>query len=635
MFFILPLRVEQATVDRMPWVSIGIAASCALAFALTWVLPAHPEGASQEQIMEVVNYWQAHPRAAMPPRFAETFLRRNVLDKLDEQRQKLAAIELRAPSRTPGEDQRELDELVEAALASADQSTLRRFALVPARGALQPGWLTHQFLHSGWLHLLGNLLFFSLVGPLLEDLWGRRFFLAFYLLGGTVAALAHFALHPRSTTLMVGASGAIAACMGAFAYRCASRQVRLWYAVFLLLRFKTGTFQIPAWFWGLFWFASEVFTFWRGASGSVAVMAHIGGFAFGFATAVALAKSGFEARHLAPGIEAKVVFQQHEGHDRAQLALERGDPVGAAAAFREALAAWPGDVAAAVGLARAEPSPEAAAHLERLLVARLHKGDAAGAWSLVAELQRAFDPSMLSPRAAYLLAGAAGAAPEALRHFLPALDAQAGTAGGVVSAKACLQGARRSLDAGELAAARGLLEKARAVAGLPDEVRARVDELQARLEATEPTPPPLNEVNILRCRVTGLADGVLQLESAPGQKRTLDLRKVLAVGAGIVPATPGAGGPTAVILTDLVLGFGDARAAPAAIRLEGGQLGLEQLYPGVAMKEAYRSFVSYVLTHSGARPLPDRGTFEAGTYPRFVSDAEMNAALYGKRPEPV
>ena len=73
-------------------------------------------------------------------------------------------------------EQRHLDSLVEGFEAEAESSLLRRLGLVPARGLLQPGWLTHMFLHFGWMHILGNLFFFYLVGPLLEDLWGRKFF---------------------------------------------------------------------------------------------------------------------------------------------------------------------------------------------------------------------------------------------------------------------------------------------------------------------------------------------------------------------------------------------------------------------------------------------------------------------------
>src|SRR5207302_3000725 len=168
-------------------------------------------------------------------------------------------------------EQTHLDSLIEDFATVAEASPMRRLGLVPARGLKQPGWLTHMFLHFGWMHLLGNMCFFYLVGPLLEDLWGRGFFGAFYLAGGMMAALAHFGIDPRSTVVMAGASGAIAACMGAFSYRCRSRRIRMAYMIGWIRR---GTFLIPAWLWGGFWFAGEVFTLVSHSSEGVAVMAH-------------------------------------------------------------------------------------------------------------------------------------------------------------------------------------------------------------------------------------------------------------------------------------------------------------------------------------------------------------------------
>jgi membrane associated rhomboid family serine protease len=197
---------------------------------------------------------------------------------------------------------------------------MRQLSLVAARGAGQIGWLTHMFLHFGWLHILGNLFFFYLVGPLLEDVWGRRFFGAFYLAGGLFAALAHFGMDPHSRIVMAGASGAIAACMGAFSWRCAHRRIRMAYWIGWFWR---GTFLMRAWLWGGFWFASEVLSLALNASEGVAVMAHVGGFAFAFLAAVAIEKSGYEAKNLAPAVQGATTWSQHPGTDAARAALER------------------------------------------------------------------------------------------------------------------------------------------------------------------------------------------------------------------------------------------------------------------------------------------------------------------------
>lgn len=76
-------------------------------------------------------------------------------------------------------------------------STERKLSLVPAHGFAQLGWITNLFLHFSLGHLLGNLAFLWVVGPLLEEAWGRRRFLVFYLAAGLVASLAQFLISPR------------------------------------------------------------------------------------------------------------------------------------------------------------------------------------------------------------------------------------------------------------------------------------------------------------------------------------------------------------------------------------------------------------------------------------------------------
>src|SRR5512135_278856 len=76
--------------------------------------------------------------------------------------------------------------------------------------------LTAMFIHGGWFHIIGNMIFFWAFGPEIEDVMGRTRFLVFYLLGGLAATLAQVIINPDSTIPNLGASGAIAAVMGAF-----------------------------------------------------------------------------------------------------------------------------------------------------------------------------------------------------------------------------------------------------------------------------------------------------------------------------------------------------------------------------------------------------------------------------------
>ena len=93
------------------------------------------------------------------------------------------------------------------------------YALIPARlaaGYGHEGLLTSQFLHAGWMHLAGNMLFLWIFGDNVEEEMGHLPFLLFYLTCGVAAGLTQVAFEPSSRVPMVGASGAIAGVMGAF-----------------------------------------------------------------------------------------------------------------------------------------------------------------------------------------------------------------------------------------------------------------------------------------------------------------------------------------------------------------------------------------------------------------------------------
>ncbi len=225
---LFPVGIENHQVNRLPWVSITLAALCFLAFVATWLLPGDPDERVEPATTAVVSYLKERPWLVLP----ESFTRRFFGSRADAIRAALdeAAAEVHEPdAATVATQQAELEQLCAVATDALTDHPLHRWALVPARGAAQAGWLTHLFLHAGWLHLLGNLFFFYLVGPLLEDVWGRPVFAGFYVVGGLVAALAHAIPNLGSEGYLVGASGAVAACMGAFSLRFAHRKVRMFY----------------------------------------------------------------------------------------------------------------------------------------------------------------------------------------------------------------------------------------------------------------------------------------------------------------------------------------------------------------------------------------------------------------------
>lgn len=153
-------------------------------------------------------------------------------------------------------------------------------------------WLSvafSMFLHAGWFHLGGNMLFLWVFGNNIEDHLGHVRHLAFYGLGGVVAALAHVAVQPASTIPVVGASGAVAAVMGAYLVWFPDARVRTLFFFFLIL-----FFEIRAKWLLLGWFVLQFFT---GEGEGVAWVAHVGGFVFGVLVAL-LVRASPGARRL-------------------------------------------------------------------------------------------------------------------------------------------------------------------------------------------------------------------------------------------------------------------------------------------------------------------------------------------------
>jgi len=162
-----------------------------------------------------------------------------------------------------------------------------RWSAVAANITAGHGWitiLTAMFLHGSWSHILGNMVFLWAFGPEIEDSMNRPRYLAFYLAGGVVAMLAQIAISPHSTLPNLGASGAIAAVMGAFLVTYPRDQIRAILVIFVFVRIT----MIPAALLIGVWFLIQLFNVGSVATvqtGGVAYAAHVGGFVFGAATA--------------------------------------------------------------------------------------------------------------------------------------------------------------------------------------------------------------------------------------------------------------------------------------------------------------------------------------------------------------
>ncbi|SHJ14521.1 rhomboid family intramembrane serine protease [Wenxinia saemankumensis] len=163
------------------------------------------------------------------------------------------------------------------------------WALFPARLSDLQGMhtlVTSTFLHAGFWHLAGNMLFLWIYGDNMEDEFGRVGFLLFYLAGGIAASLLQWAAEPWSPIPVVGASGAIAAVMGG--YLLLFPRARIDILLFLVVYVRT--FAVPAFLVLGLWFALQIFGGVNTPTdeGGVAYWAHIGGFAAGLALTVPL-----------------------------------------------------------------------------------------------------------------------------------------------------------------------------------------------------------------------------------------------------------------------------------------------------------------------------------------------------------
>jgi membrane associated rhomboid family serine protease len=141
-----------------------------------------------------------------------------------------------------------------------------------------------MFMHGSWSHIIGNMIFLWAFGPEIEDAMNPLRYLIFYLLGGLVAMLAQIAGDPHSTLPNLGASGAIAAVMGAFLVTYPLDQIRTVWFFFVFVRISF----IPAVLLIGFWFLTQLFDAGSVAAvqtGGVAYLAHVGGAVFGAVTA--------------------------------------------------------------------------------------------------------------------------------------------------------------------------------------------------------------------------------------------------------------------------------------------------------------------------------------------------------------
>lgn len=310
---IFPLNHEDLRGRRYPVVTIAIIVLCFAAFLATyWSLDQESEKLARVKLhllLLAANY----PEIEVPPeiqKFVDAFREGNpaIWDRLRSQHR---PIEDEFDARMRGDET--FDPRAEMAALVAEYSRLtegsvpERYAFVASKASLRTA-ITAAFLHAGWFHILGNMWFLWLAGTVLEDRWGRPVFAVFYLLAAVVSAYTNVLADPNSVMMGLGASGAVAGCMGAFLVRYYKTKIDfvLIYAIGFVPRFYR--FAAPAWLMLPLWGLTELF--WAllvGNKMGVGHWVHVGGFVFGVVFAAGMKWSGLE-RKMDQAIEQQVTL---------------------------------------------------------------------------------------------------------------------------------------------------------------------------------------------------------------------------------------------------------------------------------------------------------------------------------------
>ncbi len=340
---LIPIRHENMEARRWPVVTIGLIVLNTLIFLFT-------HGTMDQQSPELGST-KAHIilLAGMHPELTMSTDARQLVDDFKAENPSEWA-QIQSPTRNlidgwdarirlvedPAALQAEMNSLGAKYSELATGSLVEKYAFVPAHPHAI-AYLTANFLHGGWLHLIGNMWFLWLAGFVLEDVWGRPLFTVFYLIAGAAALQFHAWTNPGSIIPCVGASGAIAALMGAFLVRFPKMKIEmLWIFFFRIYRFKASAY----WLLPLWAFMEVFYGSLFGKASGVAHWAHVGGFAFGALGAVALRYSGFET-HVNKKVEKELAWECDPEIERANQHVEHGQLDEAVAVLQQHVSAKP------------------------------------------------------------------------------------------------------------------------------------------------------------------------------------------------------------------------------------------------------------------------------------------------------
>ncbi|MEM7156070.1 MAG: rhomboid family intramembrane serine protease [Myxococcota bacterium] len=273
MILLIPTGHSESAVRRIPWVTLVIMAICLLVQIQAFVSPPPDDPfdalMDREALIEELLYDYEMEEAS--PEGQEAFI-------------------VAFQEGFAGDPDDPLRDELDAAEKALEEAQNRPTSLLdgyrPADGGGLP-MIVSAFVHDGWFGLIGNLLFLYLVGSTLEERWTKGGFAVLYLMGIIVSAATYGLVNPGTTVPLIGASGAVAAAMGAFVVVLGGVQVRFVYIAWAFIYVRTGNFSTRAYVALGVWLVMHIFIAWLegavGPSGTISHSAQLGGFAFGLA----------------------------------------------------------------------------------------------------------------------------------------------------------------------------------------------------------------------------------------------------------------------------------------------------------------------------------------------------------------
>jgi membrane associated rhomboid family serine protease len=320
---LIPIARDEAEIRRHAWISYVILALNILVFVVIGVVERDANRLLEQRWQETIDYQLRYPWLRTPKALAE-IIGPEGMAQLDQRREEFRRWK---PAKV-SEQQKRLDELVADLVRLRDEHPRLRLAYVPAEGGAVT-MMTSMFVHADFFHLLFNLLFFFLSGPFIEDVFGRPLFAFLYFAGGVVATLTFAAQDPTSSARLVGASGAIAAVMGAYLVRFARSKVEFLFIPILFRPDIFFRFWLPAFIVLPLWFVQQILEMRSEEGSGVAFSAHVGGFVFGLFVALVIRLLKFEEKFVNPVVTAQTTWTMDERLVQAIEARKAGNPQGA------------------------------------------------------------------------------------------------------------------------------------------------------------------------------------------------------------------------------------------------------------------------------------------------------------------